>query len=127
MARRGWSRSLSGFVRQVERDLTERMQEIVLDAFGMIIRLSPVDTGAFRGNNRLSIGAPSDSYDLSATGTENERQAQATMQALRVPFTVAYITNNLPYAEKLESGSSQQAPAGVYAVAANSLREKYGR
>lgn len=122
-----WSRPLSGFARQVERDLSDRVREIALDAFGMIIRLSPVDTGAFRGNNRMSIGSPDESYDLSATGTENERQAKAVMQALRVPFTTVYIQNNLPYADSLERGSSTQAPQGVYAVTSNNLREKYGR
>lgn len=127
MARGGWSRSPAGFAKIIEADLTDMVKEITLEAFGMIIRLSPVDTGAFRANNRLSVGGADDSYSEAETGMANQAEARATIQALRVPFTTIYITNSLPYAVALEEGGSQQAPAGVYAVTANNLRERYSR
>ena len=40
---------------------------------------------------------------------------------------VEYITNNLPYAERLEYGYSQQAPAGMVRVTAARFRELLAR
>ncbi|HIA8446854.1 TPA: HK97 gp10 family phage protein, partial [Escherichia coli] len=38
---------------------------------------------------------------------------------------VIYIQNNLPYAEALENGHSQQAPTGVYANAFHGVLQAY--
>jgi hypothetical protein len=136
MAKGGWSRPLGSFVQEVEQELVGRQRTIVAEALTLVILGSPVDSGAFRGNHRVSIGSPDNGYDPSLGqrspprgGLEMETfdRESAKISALSVPFTVAYIQNNAPYAGKLENGSSQQAPEGVYETAANSLREKYGR
>lgn len=119
----GWSKPLSGFAREVEQEQNRRLRATALQALSGVIERSPVDTGAFRGNNRLTVGSRDDGYNLEATGRYNEQQAQARIAATREPFTVIYIQNNLPYAEELENGSSTQAPQGVYAITFNSLRE----
>tara|TARA_B100000929_G_scaffold168049_1_gene133075 strand:+ start:141 stop:554 length:414 start_codon:yes stop_codon:yes gene_type:complete len=133
--RKGWSKSLSGFARQVERDLTDMQKRVATEALQMVILGSPVDSGAFRGNHRVSVGSPDTSFDESAVasqppkgGMDNEtfNREAAKIAPMHVPFTVIYIQNNLPYAERIEVGSSDQAGEGVYAVAANTLREKYG-
>lgn len=127
MATYSWNVDPQKFIQVAENDLTDMVKTISLDAFGMLIRMSPVDTGAFRGNHRLTIGQASDSYDTSSTGTTNQTEAQARIAALNVPFTTVYIQNNLPYANRLENGWSQQAPTGVYANTFNSISQKYGR
>lgn len=123
MARKGWSKSLSGFAREVEQTQNKRLRAAALQAFTSVTERSPVDTGAFRGNNRLTVGSRDDGYNLDATGDYNQQQANARLSRVTGAFEVIYIQNSLPYAEELENGSSSQAPQGVYAITFNNLRE----
>lgn len=137
MARKGWSKSLSGFAREVERTQNKRLRAAALQALTGVIERSPVDTGAFRGNNRVSVGSPDDGYDENASdslpqgathGVEAFDEGFQIIGQVRDAFGVIYIQNNLPYAEALENGHSKnQAPAGVYAVTFNDLREGIDR
>ena len=122
-----WDSNPTEFLRTVESDMTSMVKEITLYAFGQLIHLSPVDTGAYRSNHRLTLGAPDDGYDTSITDQRNLAQAKDEVARLKIPYTVAYLQNSLPYAPALEGGSSEQAPGGVYGVAFNSILEKYGR
>lgn len=70
--------------------------------------------GRFRGNWQYGFNAsPSgelDAVDMSGAGT----LSSLVRAALSSPGTgVHYITNNLPYAERIENGWSRQAPQGV--------------
>ena len=89
-------------------------RKITLDAFSEVIQMSPVDTGRFRGNWQPAIGsAPS--------GTIEATDPSGNMVIAKVSGVVAgmqagdviYMANNLPYAQRLEDGWSQQAPAGM--------------
>ncbi|MGQ7247595.1 hypothetical protein ACUN9Y_09670 [Halomonas sp. V046] len=122
MAKRGWSKSLSGFSRQVESDQNKRLRATALQALTGVIERSPVDTGAFRGNNIVSVGQPQNTYNLEATGDYNLQQGEVRLSRVTGAFEVIYIQNNLPYSEELEGGSSTQAPAGVYAITFDNLR-----
>lgn len=114
-----WSKPLSGFASQVERDQNKRLRAAALQALSGVIERSPVDSGAFRGNHRISIGSPDNAYDESISDPSG---SQAQAEGLRIigritkPFDVIYVQNNLPYAERLEFGDSKQAPFGVYAI-----------
>lgn len=127
MASASWNVDPARFIQVAENDLTDMMKTITLDAFGMIIRMSPVDTGAFRGNNRVSIGQPDNSYDVTKTSQANKAEGEQAIASISVPYTTVYIQNNLPYAGRLENGSSMQAPAGLYGITFNSISQKYGR
>lgn len=136
MAKRGWSRPLGGFIREVEQDLTKQQRTIAAEALQMLIRGSPVDSGSYRGNHRVSIGSPDQGVDPNAGSPTPPRgqlemdtfnRESAKIAALNVPFTVIYIQNNIAHGDAIENGSSQQAPEGVYGITANNLREKYGR
>jgi len=89
-------------------------RKITLDAFANVINMSPVDTGRFRGNWQPAIG------DV-PTGTVEAVDPQGTVVIAKVqgvvagmePGDVIYMANNLPYAQRLEDGYSQQAPAGM--------------
>lgn len=127
MAAASWDIDPARFIQVAENDLTDMMKTITLDAFGMIVTMSPVDTGAFRGNNRVTVGKPSNAYDLQSTSQANQSEGNSEIASISVPYTTVYIQNNLPYAGALENGSSQQAPAGIYALTYNSIAQKYGR
>ena len=82
-----------------------------------IIERSPVDAGRFRGNWQFTTGKPA-SRQLSNTDKRGgKRQLALQKKILAVEIgKVYYITNNLPYGQKLEFGSSSQAPQGMVRV-----------
>ena len=81
---------------------------------GMMIDMSPVDTGRFRGNWQVGLGAinQSTSAALDPSGEATKGRAQAALQGWK-PGQTIYLSNSLPYALRLERGWSQQAPSGV--------------
>lgn len=92
-------------------------KKLALEALRRVVQKSPVDTGRFRGNWMVSIGVRADgtieTVDPSGGTTINKGLAPiSTLDKM----DVVYIQNNLPYAERLENGWSQQAPAGMVAV-----------
>lgn len=82
-----------------------------------VVTLSPVDTGLFKGNWQLTIGAPTDHslvrYD------EDGTQVLSDMSRVVRTFTpgqIAYIQNTVEYGYDLEYGSSNQAPDGMVRI-----------
>lgn len=123
---RGWSTPPSLFTGLVEEALAHRVRVIALAMLNEIVLRSPVDTGRFRGNNIVSVGAPvyTSSVNVDPTGSETIQQGVRVMTGLE-PYTQVFIQNNLQYAVPLEDGHSQQAPAGIYAVSFNSVSQAY--
>lgn len=81
---------------------------------------SPVDSGAYRSNHNRTIGAPLFTF---RKGTTN------SIQPAPVPAGTIfnmYVSNGAPYATKIEEGHSGQAPSGVYSLAYQSAKNKYG-
>lgn len=93
------------------------VRKVSLDLFMRIVLRSPVDTGRFRGNWQLTIGAvPDNTIELNdATGQATISKAMAASQNIRAGQSV-FLTNNLPYGPRLENGWSKQAPAGMVAI-----------
>ena len=127
MAGATWDIDPAKFVNVAEDDILKMVRIITLDAFGVIITMSPVKSGRYRHNHRLTIGTPSNETS-EGTDLSNLDDARAQIAALNVPYTTIYIQNGLPYAEVIENGNwSDQAPRGVYQVTFNSMAQKYGR
>lgn len=82
-----------------------------------VIKESPVDTGRFRGNWQASLNTPNKSttgsLDRSGGGAINEVAAVVNNLQLGQVF---WLTNNLPYARRLEYGYSKQAPNGFLRI-----------
>ena len=115
---------MAGFVDDVKKwekktadklDLATR--QIALQIFARIVLKSPVDSGRFRGNWQVAIGsAPDGTLELDdKTGTATITKGTATSLGMNAGDTI-YFANNLPYAQRLEGGYSQQAPAGMVAL-----------
>lgn len=87
-----------------------------------LVQMTPVKTGRARSNWLASIGKPDRSTLPGPTGPAEERPpgigpvAQAAIAAaqaviLSAPeFPLIYLSNNLPYIQRLNDGSSKQAP-----------------
>lgn len=118
----------------------EIVRTVSLSALVDIQRMSPVDQGRFRASHTLSVGAPDESVaqDMDKQKTARKKSGKGTptsaytsiakQKMVSAQETVAaianlqrrltiWISNNLPYANALENGSSKQAPNGVYMIA----------
>ena len=110
--------SFSGDLRRFEDKTLDKMsraaRQITHDAFSNVIKMSPVDTGRFRGNWQTAIGsAPSGTIEaVDKTGAIVIAKVSGVTAGME-PGDVIYMANNLPYAQRLEDGYSSKAPAGM--------------
>ena len=70
-----WKNKPTEFIRVIEQDLTQTQKKIVADTLQGVVLASPVDTGAFRGNHRVSIG----SVDATASSSEKDSSGAGTI------------------------------------------------
>jgi hypothetical protein len=95
------------------------VRAILLDLTRLIIKASPVDTGRFRGNWQASFGSPKGGKlqrkDKSKDGANTADLADKVIANIEMGQTF-YLTNNLPYARRLEYGYSKQAPSGMLRI-----------
>ena len=112
-----FAESLAAFAEQTKEAIDDVFREVVIEIGTSVIRLSPVDTGRFKGNWQFTVGAPSnqsmDTFDKA--GHETIATLVAEVSKLEAG-QVAYIVNNLVYGVPLEYGHSDQAPAGMVQI-----------
>ena len=120
----GWKgKKPTEFTVQIASDSEAHVKNIVMDTVQSLVASSPVDTGAYRSSHIVSI----DSVDMGLRGPEANANQDAAIQAVKIKLgNLIYIQNNLPYAERLENGWSDQAPQGIYSTAFNFISQKYG-
>lgn len=131
-----FSLDLASVAGELEADYNLLVRRFTLGLFRRVLRKSPVDTGRFRGNWIISIdtaSATTKDVSFGETGTHSPAAASGSVNfAVREEtpkvdgFDVSknnrlILQNNLPYAEKLEGGSSKQAPQGILDI---SIREE---
>lgn len=119
-----WSIPIRDVVKAWDGDLRRAALAIAVEVFTRLVMRSPVDTGRFRGNWMLDVGAVPQGapYQGGAKGQAAQNAGVATQVALqqlaglqgkRLTGTIIHFTNNLPYAIPLEEGHSAQAPQGI--------------
>lgn len=86
-----FSGDIEKFIKKTEAKTDVVFKKIVFDIYARVVRRSPVDTGRFKGNWLMTPNVP------------------------KAPGSVL-ISNNLPYAQRLEDGWSDQAPIGMVKV-----------
>lgn len=93
------------------------MRSVSLKLFSAIIKASPVDTGRFRGNWQTTGVTPATGLIAGVDPTGNKAVNSAATFITNAPgWNTFTLTNNLPYAERLEYGWSKQAPVGMVRV-----------
>lgn len=108
-----------------------RASAIVIDR--EVVMTTPVDTGRARSNWLVSLGSPKSGTrepyapgDSGNSGPANAalqmQDAAATIGQYRIGQTI-FITNNLPYIQRLNDGWSAQAPAGFVEQAVQAGRD----
>ena len=126
--------NISRFVETTKGDLNKAVRTTVFFLYGELSEGSPVGDpllwenpsaappgytgGRFKGNWQLGVG-------VVTTGTLNAIDKDGSLSKERILSGIPeqaygkiyYITNNLPYAQRLEDGHSKQAPFGMVAKA----------
>lgn len=82
-----------------------------------LVRKTPVRSGKARANWQVTLGAPAAGVveKVDPTGEATIAAGNSVLREMRLGDTM-HFTNNLDYIQKLEEGSSDQAPAGMVAV-----------
>lgn len=106
------------FCEKAKKNPETVMRQVSIKLFSAIIKASPVDTGRFRNNWFAAFGPTPSRETTNYTGKQGSA-AIARMTAVVSEsrstgggWTEMTLTNNLPYAQRLEYGWSKQAPMG---------------
>lgn len=124
--------NINSFILQVQQftDVTapelvvEATKKLGIEAFSRVIRKTPVDTGRARANWFATIGTPSERVSpnqFDKSGSRAVSRVVAKAESVK-PFGSFFLANNLTYIQKLESGSSTQAPNGMVGTTFAELR-----
>jgi len=114
---RTFTLALSQFAARAGDRADQVVRQVVLEVASRVIIRSAVDTGRLRANWRLGVGGPvtgtTDATDK--TGIPTNAAIDAALPA-NAAGTTLYITNNLPYAWRLENGWSKKEPLGMVGI-----------
>jgi hypothetical protein len=119
---RGFSNRIKEIATGVEKNTDVMMRKTVITVASAVALRTPVATGRARANWRTNIGGPLTSQVTTfPAGTNGSTGAAAAGQAINDATTKMagysksgvpiYISNNLPYIDRLNKGHSKQAPA----------------
>ena len=105
---------LSKFAEKVKGRINDVNRAAVMLAAQGLVMKSPVDSGRFRGNWMFGYGAPNatTTESVDPAGGATLGKIQGAVQVVKAG-NVCYVSNSLPYADRLEHGWSKQAPAGM--------------
>lgn len=118
-----WDRAPFLFADDIMEDAHKLQRGMAITVLNNLQLLSPVLSGRYRANHIVSFGSPDMRYTENTGGMSLAFGAITGMIATELP--VVYIQNNLPYAEPLEDGWSNQAPGGIYSLAYESMVAAY--
>ena len=99
-----FSADIRNFAKKTNSTLDEASRAIKISLFSSVIVSTRVDTGRARSNWQTTTGSPNYNITerLDPSGNSIKEEVRATVQG----DTVDYLTNNLPYIEKLEEMDS---------------------
>jgi hypothetical protein len=112
-----FERSIENFIKKAKRNPELVVRQVTIKLYSAIILASPVDTGRFRMNWQATVDTPATGIligDDPSGGRAIGRVTQFVQSSTK--WDEFRLTNNLPYAERLEYGYSQQAPNGMVRV-----------
>lgn len=109
-------RQFNQFMRNITPEIEEKLGEIrrwvAIEIWTRVTQKSPVDTGRFRASWNIEEGSP----DLSVRPEGRYGQPLMPSNISDRPFAKTFVSNGLPYGERLEFGWSRQAPHGMVRV-----------
>ena len=105
---------------ELDSDVNQVTRAVALGMLRDLVLLTPVDTGRARGNWQVSEGSfksgEVDRLDKSGGSTISEGSAEIAATT-NIDYPTIWLVNNLPYIQRLDEGSSDQAPTGMTSTA----------
>lgn len=120
---------LSRIISKAQGETELIVKKVMLEAFSSVINMTPVDTGRARGNWVVSQGSYSTGYNTDSfdkSGSQALAKAATGVTAAKIGDSSIYLTNSLPYIQKLEYGYSKQAAEGMVRVTLSRIAARYG-
>lgn len=116
------AKSLRGRALRVGVNTDRAVRMVSAKILDKVVRTTPVDTGAARGNWEVNVSAGPPELTPSRDRTDREGGGTvaagiAVISSARRPGQTIWISNGLEYITELDAGSSGQAPAGMTAQA----------
>ena len=141
-----FSLDVKKFAEKTNRNVEDVIAATSIDLFSRIIMQSPVDSGLLRGNWQPSLNSPIKSKigakDASGQGDASIGKMTAVVNQFSGDGSI-YLSNNLPYAYKIEyglypnppknptgktvNGFSTQAPKGMVRVSMKRVKSAMSR
>ena len=130
---RSFARKMRDYADDIPKQLNQIKQELAIEFATEVVPATPVDTGRARGNwqaglSRRPVGEIVGVYggrgglNLGARGDSSIEQIRRVARAAK-PRQRIYITNNVPYIERLNDGYSNQAPKRFVQMALQRARK----
>lgn len=124
-----FEQQIAAFIKKAKENPEKLSREVSIKLFSAVILATPVDTGRLRMNWQASGDSPA-SGNASGTDTSGGLAIRNTINFVTNSpnWKVFTLTNNLPYAQKIEYGGypgngpnttggySKQAPAGMVRI-----------
>ena len=135
---RQWAAELGRLKVEIPRDnLAKLATKVATSAVNSLVERSPVGDpklwngpppsgyvgGTFKNSWVVEIGgiSPGTKRSPDASGRSSLAETARLAALAANPYQVIYVHNSLPYAMRLETGWSSQAPVGMVSVTLNSL------
>ena len=110
-----WESDWKKIESKIDRTLDQGIRATILELSTAIIKDTPAKTGRARGNWQASIGrgATGEVSVVNKRAGEAKAISNVNQKASVAVGDLYYLTNNVPYIERLEYGWSKQAPGGM--------------
>lgn len=129
-----FAKRMDEVAKNVEKTIGKAIVSSTLKGFEELAARTPVDVGTAVSNWKVSLNEPAKgvrkAYSPGRAGSTAESNASAAVVAASRALgrysegDIIYITNNVPYMERLNDGYSLQAPAGFVESALSSIRAR---
>lgn len=117
-----WSIPIDKYAEARKKDIQEVRRVLVFMLWTGIVKLTPVDTGRARCNWLVTTGKPS---DVSSLMKDRNFLPKGNDMPVAEGDESYFITNNLPYINKLEYGYSKQAAHGMVGVTVSGVQKRF--
>jgi hypothetical protein len=111
-----WESDWKKIEAKIDQTLNKGIRATLFEVSVAIIKETPADLGTARRNWQASVGRGA-TGEIAAEGSVRSSEAKAIAEVDQTVSVAVgdlyYLTNNLPYIERLEYGWSQQAPGGM--------------
>lgn len=114
-----WDWNLTNYKNTVDALVYELTNKKAYQVFDICVAISPIDSGAYRASWTIQEGSPANYFIGRQPRGLPPLNKPSRPRLSTLFYRKLYVSNGSPYAQRIEDGWSNQAPAGVMSVAVN--------